>query len=191
MKVLSCLAMALVGGLFAFPVQAAGPMLDKAVSLAAVDSKAPLSEICLAAYDAGKEAPNELDKVFEAVLSQRTTWKASEVYAIMRAVLMARPELMQNLSEHAASYTRAGAGKNGKAVHEASPDLDPMIYRLLNVLHLASLEEGVAENALNIMMCAASGVFENAVNAAHSHIGINTNLIEGVIPAPGPVSPQN
>ncbi len=191
MKVISCLAMALVGGLFAFPVQAAGLMLDKAVTLAAIDSEASLSDICLAAYEAGKEAPNELDKVFESILNQRTTWKASEVYAIMRAVLMARPDLMQNLSEHAASYTRSTPDKNGKAVHEAAPELNPIIYRLLNVLHVASLEEGVAENALNIMMCVASGVYENAVNAAHSHIGINTNLIEGVIPTPGPVSPQN
>lgn len=191
MKVMLSLAMALVGGLFALPVQAAGPMLDKAVALAAVDSKASLDAICLASYEAAKEAPNELDVVFESILSQRTTWKASETYAIMRAILMARPDLLQNLSEHAASYKRGLPGKNEKAVHEAAPELDPMIYRMLNVLYAASLEDGVPENAFNILMSVVSGVYEQAVDATNNSIDVNTNLIEGIIPSPRPVSPQN
>ncbi len=191
MKVTLCLALALVGGLVALPAQAAGPMLDKAVALSAVDSQASLSDICMAAYEAAQEAPDALDTVFESILNQRTTWKASEVYAIMRAILMTRPELMQNLCEHANAYRGSSVGKEGKAVHEAAPELDPMIYRFLNVLHVASLEDGVAENALNMLMVTTTGVYENAVNAANSSINVNTNLIEGVIPTPGAVSPQN
>ena len=191
MKVTLSLALALFGGLVALPVQAAGPMLDKAVALSAVDSQASLSDICMAANEAAKEAPDALDSVFEAILNQRTTWKANEVYAIMRAILMTRPELMQNLCEHAASYKGASKGKEGKTVYEAASELDPMIYRLMNALHVASLEEGVVENALNMLMVATTGVYENAVNAARNSININTNLIEGVIPSPAPVSAQN
>ena len=186
--------MALVGGLFAFPVQAAGPMLDKAVSLAAVDSSASLDSICSAAYEAAKEAPNELDAVFESILSQRTTWKASETYTIMRAILMARPDLMQNFSLYAGTFHKGEADEKGEVAYEAAPELDPMIYRMLNTLYAASLEEGVPENAVNNLMAVLSGVYENAVNAAHGNINVNTNLVDGtdgVIPTPGPVSPNN
>ena len=189
--------MALVGGLFALPVQAVGPMLDKAVELAAVDSKASLDSICSAAYEAAKEAPNELDAVFESILSQRTTWKASETYAIMRAILMARPDMAQNFSLYAGSFHKGQADEKGEVAYEAAPELDPMIYRMLNVLHVASLEEGVVEDAVNMLLSVLCGVYENAVNAAHNNININTNLVdgvdevEGIIPTPPPVSPNN
>ena len=197
MKVTLCLAMALVGGLFALPVQAAGPMLDRAVELAAVDSKASLDSICSAAYEAAKEAPNELDAVFESILSQRTTWKASETYAIMRAILMARPDLAQNLCAHVASFRKAPADEKGEVTYEASPELNAMVCRMLNVLFVASLEEGVAENALNNLVCVYCGVYENAVNAAHNNINVNTNMVDGVyridglIATPPSISPNN
>lgn len=191
MKVSLFLAMALVGGLIALPMQAASPKLEQAVVLAAPTSDASLDAICLAAYEAAKENPDQLDVVLESVLEQRTTWKADEVYAIMRAVLMARPDLMNNLSEQAAAYKGVSDGRNGKAVHEAAPELYPMVSRVLNVLHLATLDEGVAENALNLLLASITGVYEHAWSAAFYNIGINTNLVEGVIPTPAPVSPQN
>lgn len=189
MKVTPFFATALVASLFALPLEAAGPKLDQAVALAAEDSEAKLDAICLAVYEAALEAPDEVDKVFEAVLSQRTTWKAGEVYAIMRAILMARPDLAGNLNSNVAANK---GGKNQKgAYNEPAPDMDPMLYKLLNVLYQASLEDGVAENAINTLTTTITGVYENSVNEAHNSPDVNTNLIEGFIPTPPPVSSQN
>jgi len=176
----------------AAPGVAAGSAMDKAVALSAPDSKASLSAICKSVYDAVRESPEEADKVFSSVLSQRTTWKASEVYAIFRAVLLARPDLAGNLGDYVAAPK---GGKNGKEVYTGSTNMDPMLYRLMNVLYEASLEDGVAEDAVNMLTMTITGVYEGAYIPTTENPNTNTNRVPdeefGVIPTPGDMSKAN
>ncbi len=183
----------------AAPVMAAGPTLDKAVALAAQDSGARLSDICYAVYKAVKEAPDEADVIFSQVIARRTTWTSGEVYAIFRAVLLARPDLEEEFRTHAASY-KGGNGMKGKDSYSGGAAKDPMLYKLLTALHEASLPDGVAQVVMNSLM-------NNAVDL----VQINESIVDGRIgggggggganddpavippadvPTPGPMSPQ-
>ena len=192
MKLTSYLAAVVALATFAAPVATAGAALDKAVALSAPSSKASLSAICKSVYDAVKESPEEADKVFSSVLSQRTTWKASEVYAIFRAVLLARPDLAGNLGDYVAAPK---GGKNGKEVYTGSTNMDPMLYRLMNVLYEASLEDGVAEDAVNMLAITITGVYEGAYIPTTKDPNTNTNRVPDdefeVIPTPGDMSKAN
>lgn len=170
------------------PAQAAGPELDRAVALSAPDSHALLSDICNAVYKAVKESPQEPDKVFEAVLSQRTTWEASECYAIMRAILLARPDLAGDLSQFVLANKGGKDGKGG--VGAAYGSISPVLYNMLNILYQASLEDGVPEDAINTLMTTITGVYEESTGDAVNHIGTNTNTDEfmEIIPTPPPTS---
>lgn len=193
MKTTSAIALiALACSMYA-PVFAAGPAFDKAVQAASRDSKAGLSDICKATYEAVKESPDEADKVFEAVLAQRTDWKAGDVYAIFRSVLLARPDLTAEVGTLVAN--RSKNGKNGYDGSDNSEEngivgavtgstaVSPMLSRLVNILYETPLEPGVAESALNMTVASVAGVYGYSYHSAQSQIGINTNL--EVIPTPG------
>lgn len=194
MKKTVYMAIAFLIGACAVPVNAAGPEFDKAVALSAPDSGALLSDICDAVYKAVKEAPQEPDKVFEAVLNQRTTWKASECYAILRAILLARPDLAGDLSQFVLANKGGKDGKGGKGGRDVyHGNLDPVLYNLLSILYQASLEDGVAEDAINTLMTTITGVYEEANDDAENPIGVNTNTDEfiEIIPTPPPTSPAH
>jgi len=189
MKKMAYLAAVLMLGVCAAPANAAGPELDKAVALSAPDSGASLSAICNSVYLAVKESPNELDKVFATVINQRTTWKASECYAIMRAALLARPDLASGLCSCVLTYKGGKDGKGGKGgADSASLNLDPLLNNMISALYQASLEDGVPEETLNLITCTLCGPFTNLPD-----IGVNTNgegWFEDIIPTPPPVSPS-
>lgn len=192
MKMMSCLTALLFTGVCSVSVvNAADPQLDKAVALSAPDSSASLSAICQAVYEAAKVEEAKPEEVFESVLSQRTTWKASECYAIFRAILLARPDLAGNLNNYVASYK---GGKNGKEEisGESVSNLDPTLYRMLTALYQATLADGVAEETVNMLMSTITGVYDGAYEQSIHDIGINTNgriyLYPEVIPTPPPVS---
>lgn len=188
MKKTVYIAAALLAGACIVPAHAAGPELDRAVALSAPDSKALLSDICNAVYKAVKEAPQEPDKVFEAVLNQRTTWKASECYAIMRAILLARPDLAGDLSQFVLANKGGKDGKGG--IEAAHGNLNPVLYNMLTILYQASLEDGVPEDAINTLMTTITGVYEESTDDAENPIGDNTNTDEfiEIIPTPPPTS---
>ncbi len=193
-----------LAALAAAPVMAAGPSLDKAVALAAQDSGARLSDICYAVYKAVKEAPEEADVVFSQVISQRTTWTSGEVYAIFRAVLLARPDLEEEFRTHAASYKYNQGDVKGKDSYTGDAAKDPMLYKMLNVLHEASLPEGVVPSVMNSLMENAvdltvvnEAVVEGRTGGANLPVAGGQNDEPAVtppgtdIPTPGPMSPQN
>ncbi len=155
-----------LAALAAAPVMAAGPALDKAVSLAAQSSGARLSDICYAVYKAVKESPDEADVVFSHVISQRTTWTAGEVYAIFRAVLLARPDLEEEFRTHVASYK--GADRYDKDSYSGDAAKDPMLYKLMTALYEASLPDGVVPAVIN-------GLTDNAIDL----IQVNQAVIDG------------
>lgn len=192
MKTSSAVALiALACSLFA-PVYAAGPAFDKAVQAASRDSKAGLSDICEATFKAVKQSPDEADKIFEAVLAQRTNWQAGEVYAIFRSVLLARPDLTVEVGTLVANHSKNG--KNGYDGADSSEEgaivgavtgstaVSPMLARLVDTLYEAALAPGVAESALNMTIAAVAGVYGYSYNSVQNQIGVNTNL--EVIPAP-------
>jgi len=184
MKTSSAIALIALACSLSAPVFAAGTAFDKAVQAASRDSKAGLSDICEATYMAVKESPDEADKIFEAVLAQRTDWKASEVYAIFRSVLLARPDLTVEVGTLVANHSKDGKnGKNGYVgVVTESTAVSPMLARLVSTLYEASLAPGVAENALNMTIAVVAGVAGNSYNTAENSIDVNTNL--EVIPTP-------
>ena len=200
------LAIALMLGVFAAPLHAAGPAWDNAVSLSAQDSKAKLSEICEAVYNATKESPTEADKLYEAILAQRTTWKASECYAILRAIILALPEdVACNVGTYVRKYRDAkGSAVRGQRVQRASyaaslsnSQVETLFYGMLDALYNASLPEGVADDTVNSIMNTVSGVFETSMDRAFNDIGGNINgvlptpPVNGVTPTPPPTSPNN
>lgn len=143
------LATVLFMGVFLTPFVYAGPERDAAVAAAAPDSKASLGGICNAVYKAVKAEPEQAAEIYEDILAQRTTWKASECAAIFRSILMARPDLGRNLSSYVRTYK---GGKNGKDAPEAPKDMHPELYDMLNALYQASLEDGVPEQTVNEVM---------------------------------------
>ena len=199
------LAIALMLGVFAAPLYAAGPAWDKAVAISAQDSKAKLSEICEAAYNAAKESPTEVDKLYEAILAQRTTWKASECYAVLRAIILALPEdVACNVGTYVRKYRDAkGSAVRGQRVQRASyaaslsnSQVEALFFGMLDALYNASLPEGVADETVNAIMGTVSGVFETSMDRAFNDIGGNINgvlpsPINGVTPTPPPTSPGN
>ncbi len=177
-----------LAALSAAPVMAAGPTLDKAVALAAQDSGARLSDICYAVYKAVKEAPEEADVVFSQVISQRTTWTSGEVYAIFRAVLLARPDLEEEFRTQAASY-KPSTGIKGKDSYNGDAAKDPMLYKMLNVLHEASLPEGVLPAVINSLMNDALDLFVVIQEVIESNT--RGTLLDVDLPTPSPMSGQN
>ncbi len=200
----------------ATPGVAAGPALDKAVALSAPSSNASLSAICKSVYDAVKEDPEEADKVFSEVLAQRTTWKSSEVYAIFRAIVLARPELGWYLAAYADYKSgegssdqssssgsgdasgEGGAGSSGGAGSTGGVDpaiMNLMFYRLMNVLYEASLEDGVAKEAIDMLAATTAGAYEGAYTPTTRNPNTNTNRLPddgiGIIPSPGDMSRAN
>lgn len=192
MKSLSIIAFAVLAGAAVAPVFAVGPAFDKAVLTASRNSKASLADICKATFDAVKETPDEADKVFESVLAQRSDWKAGDVYAIFRSVLLARPDLSAEVGSLVANRTKNG--KNGfdgadasnesgltDAITDSSVSVSPMLGRLVNTLYESALPADVAENALNMVVSSVAGVYGYSYNSVHAQPGVNTNA-EG--PAP-------
>ncbi len=181
----------------AAPVMAAGPALDQAVALAAPDSGARLSDICYSVYKAVKEAPEEADQIFSQVISQRTNWTSGEVYAIFRAVLLARPDLEEAFRTHVASY-KGGEGIKGKDSYSEGAAKDPMLYKLLTALQEASLPEGVVPSVLNALQNNAidleqtnQSVIEGRSGGGDSQPNIPTIVPPNDdIPTPGDASPQ-
>ena len=125
------------------------PQMEKVMVATAPESKASLNAICLAVYEAVKAEPQKASSIFDEVIQQRTTWKASECTAIFRAVLMALPDEKRNLSQYARSYK---GGKDGKNAGMVTVGPDPVISEMLDSLYRASLEDGVAETTFNYLI---------------------------------------
>ncbi len=185
MKTFAICALVALGALCSMPAVAAGPALDKAVALAAKDSGAQLSDICNAVYKAVKESPEEAHVVLSSVLAARANWTSGEVYAILRAVLLARPELED-------------AVRSNIAVYAPNPAEDkPMHEKLIEALHTAALPAGVLPAVVNAVVNNV-GSLERMNEVAMSgltggsHVGDADPVSPSAdIPTPAPMSPQN
>lgn len=192
MKYSSVIACAALAAVCFAPMLSATPEMDEAVRLASRNSKAGLDAICLATYKAVKADPENADKIFEAVLGQRADWKASEVYAIFRSVLLARPDLIEEIELLVTTHRSGNGGKNAADTGDegqlvgASTTLSPMLGRLVTVLYDASLAPGVADEALNMTVAVIAGTLAFSYQGAFDGIGINTNLV----PTPFPMSEE-
>lgn len=144
------IALALLGLISSVTADAASPERERAMELSAPGSKSSLGNICLAVYNAVKAEPASASQIFAEVLSQRTTWKSSEIAAIFRSVLMARPDLSADLTKFTRA-TRGGSkfGKDGKGEVISTPGLPREINEMLTYLYTASLEDGVPEATYN------------------------------------------
>ena len=191
------LTIALMLGMAAVPVMAAGPAWNEAVALSAQDSKVSMADLCNAVYRAAKESPNEAVKLYETVLAQRTTWNASQCYAILRSILLALPgDIACNIGKYTQKYQDAkGSAVKGEKVQrahysaaiESSSVSEETFYGLIDVLYNASLAEGVADNTFASIYPTVSGVYETSFNAA-----VNTDAgrgdTNGMLPTPPPTS---
>lgn len=201
------LTIALMLGVFAAPVVAASPVWDEAIALSAQDSKATLADLCNAVYKAAKEDPAKSPALLESVLAQRTNWNASQCYALLRSVLLALPG---NVGCEIGTYTRKYYDTKGSAVKgekvqrarysaviSADSATETIFYSLLDALYMASLSEGVADNAVASLLPTVTGVYETASAAAAAEGYSETPILNdplpfnGVIPTPGDTSPNN
>ncbi len=178
----------LCAGAFTVPALAAGPLTERAVSLAAQSPRASLDDVCLATYKAVKESPEEADEIFRKVIAQRADWTAGQVYGVLRAVMLARPDLAQNINGFLSSH------KFGTPVDVTSDSLLPLASRLLGALVDSSLPAPLVQTVLDNLTRDSLGVTEINDQVASGQlgagtIGLNTNAAP--IPSPRPVSPQN
>ncbi len=167
MKASGFFAVLLLATLCLTPSYAAGAKMDEAVALAAQDSGAGLSDICLAAFNAVKESPEEMDKVFAQVIGQRTSWTSGEVYAILRSVLLARPELGPEAASYVMAYEGlyAGISTGEQGSNAGDAYRETVVSRLFAALHEASLADGVARTVIHSM--ASNAAHLAALNAGH------------------------
>ncbi len=187
-------------GFVSAPAIAAGPQLDKAVSLAAPGSQASLNDITLSVFKAVKEAPEEAVSIFRKVVSQRKDWTADELYGILRAVLLARPDLEGNL------HVLAKVPRDDVRVkaEQVSPSPDNLVQSEILDLLVALVESPVSEQTIQAVVYRlnldAFSLREINIRIARGHVGggavgLNTNMnprqsAEYVIPSPEPVSPE-
>ncbi len=174
--------MALLGLVSAASVEAASPEREKAMELSAPSSKSSLGNICLAVYKAVKAEPTKASDIFGEVISQRTTWKASEVTAIFRSVLMARPDLGSAFAKFARANRGADLGKRGKDGSYNTPGLPREINEMLSSLYNASLEDGIPETAFNELINPP---------AEEPYIPVAPPTPINVLVTPGDMSPAN
>ena len=164
MKTTSLCAVLLLAGLCAAPLCAGTALQEAAVSAAAPDSDASLSDICYAVYQAVKDDPSQADKVLAAVIAQRETWTSTQVYAILRSTMMACPDL--------AAYVSASRSAEGGSAQQG--ELPAMLQRLLDVLNRSALPT-------------------NVVQGARGNVSVSVSVFDSgeVVPAPGQMSPQH
>lgn len=143
------IALALLGLVSASYADTVSPERAKAVELSAPGSKSSLGNICLAVYKAVKAEPGKATSIFAEVISQRTTWKSSEIAAIFRAVLMARPDLSAALTEFSRANRTAEFGKDGKGGVNGVPGLPQELSEMMQSVYNASVEDGVPEATFN------------------------------------------
>lgn len=151
MKVFGIALALLMGGLF-IPESFASTARTTAVAMASEGSKASLGAICNEVYKAVKAQPDQAAEIYEEVISQRTTWKASQLAAIFRSVLLARPDLRKGLSGWVRSYRGGKDAKDGKGGYDYPAGVDPELVDMINSLYQASLEDGVPEMTVNEIM---------------------------------------
>ncbi len=197
MKTLGICVFVALAALGAAPVMAAGPALDQAVAVAAQKSGASLSDICYAVYKAVKESPEEADVVFSRVIAQRTNWTSGEVYAVFRAVLLARPDLEEEFRTQAASY-KGGEGIEGKESYTGEAAKNSMGYKLMTALYESNLPEGVVPAVINALQNNAMDLVQINTDVIRGDVGgggsapaTPTVVPPGDIPTPGGMSPQN
>lgn len=198
MKTKQFLAIALAATAGCGVSYAAGPQLDKAVAYAAPDSEASLEQLCKAAYDAALESPREADIVFERILSQRKNWNASQVYAILRSILLAVPDLEEPLykvlttsKENAVIPVKDYKGNVGvyhaggeEGAYEDDSDWDTVAENLVRVLRGQDLPPNVVEDVIRNVEANHTPAPPAAEDHVDNYIDTNTNAV----PTPPPTS---
>lgn len=177
-----CVALVLLGLVSVASADAASPEREKVMELSAPGSKSSLGNICLAVYEAVKAEPAKASEIFGDVISQRTTWKTSEIAAIFRSVLMARPDLGTAMSKFARASRGGDLGKQGKDGSYNVPGLPGEINEMLSHLYNASLEDGVPEATFNELINQPS---------ERPYIPVAPPTPINVIVTPGDMSPAN
>ena len=150
------LIIALLAGGMLVPAVHAATARQQAVSLAS--KKASIAAIGNAVYRAVKAEPHKVGEICEEVLEQRTNWTAEECAVIIRAVLMARPDM-----KHSFTTWVTQGGTTATAVDAATADTNQALTDLVQSLHRVTLENGVLESALG-MTAGTTGVVAGAVN---------------------------
>ncbi|MGN0874019.1 MAG: hypothetical protein ACI4OZ_02410 [Akkermansia sp.] len=167
MKRATHISLALLAAMACGSALAVGPSLDKVVADALPNSGASISKITQGAYIAAAESPGEADVVFERILKQRTNWKSSEVYAILRAVLLAVPALdpymPPALEKVAKEYTQGNATARGTASNTPTTGTN-------NEAHLRGMAENIARLIVvqNIEGSVYNAIVRNVRTAAPS-----------------------
>ena len=182
------LSMILMAGMIAGPVYAAS--IADVTSMAQKSSGVTLDALSVAVYEAVKENPQEAVNVFRSVMQQRTSWSATETYAILRSVLLASPSLESSFVESAAAYQGTGVA----AGDAQGSELVTALYSMTQTRSVASaVVQGVVGSSVTGRAAAGNGVSSSAreayVPAAPTVPSVTPEYT--VTPTPPPTSVNN
>ena len=167
MKMVYLIIALLFGGVLVPAVHAATAR-QQAVSLAS--KKNSIAAIGNAVYHAVKAEPQKVGEICEEVLSQRTNWTAEECSVIIRAALMARPDMKRGFI----TWVTQG-GKAAAEMDVATAETNRSLLDFVQRLHLVTLEDGVLEAAI-VMAAGAPGQLADGLPRAAGHDGSSEGL---------------
>lgn len=195
------------------PAVEGGVMLDRAVAYAAPKSGASLEQICKGAYEAAKESPAEAHVVFEKIIAQRKNWNASQVYAVLRSIMLAVPDLepavaraMKTESPSAVIPVEGYKGNVGVyhaggeqgAYEEGASDMWLVANGIVNVLSALELPPGVANDVKRNVIVNSTAAPAVSAHISRNSLDTNTNsslpapefiAVPEPVPTPEPVTP--
>lgn len=102
------LSMILLAGFCVGPVTAGEVGYETVASMAQEGSGVPIDQLCMAVYNTVKAMPDKAVDIFQTVITQRNSWTATEVYAILRAVLLAAPGVDAEFVRGVETYQASG-----------------------------------------------------------------------------------
>ncbi len=179
----------LFAGIVAGPVFSAETASSVAV-MAKAGSKVSIDKLSLAVYEVVKAEPSKAVDVFCAVMAQREKWSVTDAYAILRAVLLAAPELEVSFVQ-AASVHQGGA-YDTRVVGSSGYQLLTSLYAMPQVQAVAdAVVQGVVGSS-KIMRPTRVGVPQKVLDAyAYPTTPAPVDPEYPVTPTPPPTSSNN
>ena len=149
---------------------------EQAVAAAAENSKSSIDAISLALYEAVLATPSEAVSICEELLSQRGGWSAYECEVLMRAVLLARPDLKAELVKYS---------KKQEVNAEASALVKVFSQVAIGSAATDAVVGTVIQNTGSRVIGESQSVIPPTITNVHPELGEFD-----VVPSPGDMSPN-
>lgn len=166
----------LLAGVLAGNTCLAAPAMEQVAKMAQKNSGSSLDELCLAVYEMVKSSPDSAVDVFKSVMMQRDSWTATEVYSVLRSVLLAAPSLEEGFVANAHAYNNNPGSYAPQAVESAG-------YQLLSTLY-------TMPQTLPVAGTVAQGVAATTITGSTTGNGVSSDSLESYVPNAPAVTPE-